>query len=314
VSLRTINLLFGLSIVAGALFHAAGLSEYGILPGQYAEGADRGITWRVSLFPYVPESGFFALVVLLCNQLCGRGFSRWSFSAVAAYFLVFSGMRSALICLLLCVGLLMIDRQLRTRFGQDRSLWRGFAAVMATAMFVTMMLSSAVLQLLPQLAQGPIGSYLFRADSANVDVESIQQSVYRGWLWLQHLQVFLSSPWIGVGSYEFVSIVDNSMMAGESDTGTESFLTLWLSRVGLCFLPFLVFLWTVGRRASVPSQPLGWLTFVILCVALLAYGSFLVPYNFMFILLFALLAAPAASDRTAVSRPRVPRTPAIGVG
>ena len=231
---------------------------------------------------------------------------------MAVDFLVFSGMRSALICLLLCVGLLVIDTRHRATWGRGRSLRRGFAAVIATALFVTIVLSSAVLQLLPQLAQGPIGSYLFRADSVDVDVESIQQSVYRGWLWLQHMRVFLSSPWIGVGSYEFVSVVDDLMMAGESDTGAESLLTLWLSRVGLCFVPFLVFLWTVGRRASVPPQPLGWMIFVILCIALLAYGSFLVPYNFMFVLLFVLLAAPVVADRTVVTQARVPPTPASG--
>jgi hypothetical protein len=188
-----------------------------------------------------------------------------------------------------------------------------WAAAGAMGAFVTIVLSSAVLQLLPQIAQSPIGSYLFRAGAGDIDATSIEQSVYRGWLWMQHLAVFLSSPWIGVGSYDFLAVTGGSLTAGEGDTGSESFLTLWLSRIGLCLVPFLIFLWGAGRRAASVPQPLGWLVFIILGVALLAYGSFLVPYNFMFIVLYVLLVAPLSMARSVVIQPAIVRTTAMPV-
>ena len=76
LSLHVLNGFFWSSVAAGGLWFILDLSEYGLLPGQYAQGADRGIEWRVSLFPYVPESGFFALIVFLANQLHRRGRAR----------------------------------------------------------------------------------------------------------------------------------------------------------------------------------------------------------------------------------------------
>jgi hypothetical protein len=310
ITLRLLNALLLASIVFASLFYAAGWSDYGVLPGQYAEGADRGIAWRVSLFPYVPESGFFALVVLVANQLRGKGASRVVFGSTALYFLVFSGVRSALLCWLLCLALMLWNRRLRNRSRALRVRGRLAASTVLIVGFVISVFASTLLQFFPELAQGFLGSYVFRTAADDVSAESITQSVYRSWLWLHHLDIFFSAPLFGAGSYDFTTLVDESLIEGHVGTGSESFFTLWLSRVGLCFVPLVAFLVATARRAAADESLVALSCFLALMVAGLAYGSFLVPYNFMFILLFALLGVrqrraprvrefPAAPQRAA---------------
>lgn len=281
--LATLNIYFLASIVVGGIWFLLGLSDYGLLPGQYADGADRGIEWRVSLFPFVPESGFLALVVLLVNQVHGRGWSRICICALALYFVVFSGMRSALIALLLCeIYVALNSKRCGTRA-------RKAQLVILIVTFVGAIVASYAAPLMPILPGGVIGNYLFRTETFGDSDVSLSQSVYRAWLWLQHLDLFLSSPLTGIGTFEFSSVVKESLIEGKDDSGSESFITSWLARLGLCFGPFLVYLWVLVRRAAAAADNLKGTIVLTFGVASLAYGSFIVPYNFMFIVLFCYL-------------------------
>jgi len=293
LSVRTLNVFFVLSIVFGGLWFLLGLSDYGLLPGQYTEGADRSIEWRVSLFPFVPESGFFALVVLLANQLHRRGAMRMVTCGLAAYFVVFSGMRSALLALLLAEVYLWWFSRGRHSLGVRRT-----QLISLLTMFVMLVVLSSLTAIAPVLPEGTLGNYLFRTESFEDSEAALSQSVYRGWLWAQHLQMFASAPLAGLGSFDFHVVVTESLIEGKEDTGSEAFITGWLARLGLCFAPFLVYLWWLCGRAGGAPSALPGAVFLVLGVAALAYGSFLVPYNFMFIVLFALLASrPAAHQR-----------------
>ena len=310
IRLTTINRVFVLSVLAAAVFYALGWSEYGLLPGQYSAGEDRGITWRVSLFPFVPESGFFAAIVLLANQILGRGMPRVAYCLAALYFLAFSGVRSALLGWLLCLAFVALDQRTNGTNGATRHprVGRRLALIAGLLMvFVAIVLSSTALQFFPELVQGAFGNYLFHHTTpTSYNADSISQSVYRGWLWLQHIEIFLSSPLTGVGSYEFLSLVSEPLILGHMGTGSESFFTQWLSRVGLCVVPFFFFLAVVAARAAKRPSPQACLVFILLGVSGLAYGSFLVPYNFMFILIFGLiLPAPESSRAVAqLSQPK----------
>ena len=211
IKLATINRVFVLSVLVAGIFYAFGWSEYGLLPGQYREGEDRGITWRVSLFPYVAESGFFALIVLLANQMHGRGLRRAIYVAAALYFLLLSGVRSALLGWLLCLVFMAIDRHCALA-AQHRFVRLRLALIAGLLLsFLAIVLSSTALQFFPELTQGPLGSYLLRAAADDVGAESIGQSVYRGWLWVQHIDLFVSSPLVGVGQYEFASLTSRAL-------------------------------------------------------------------------------------------------------
>lgn len=284
LSLFLINLLFAASIAAGGLFYLAGYSDFGLLPGQYAEGADRGLEWRVSLFPFVPESAFFALIVLIANQVQARGGKRILWCGIALYFVLLSGLRSAVGALLLCEAYLWVSAGGR----RLTALGRAALIVMLLALFVASVAASSVLLLIPEFAPGPLANYLLRSAADDVSAESLSQSVYRGWLWLQHLELFAGSPWIGVGTFEFASLVDD-VIEGHVGTGSESFVTSWLARLGTAAIPFFYYVGSLFARATRQSEPLDACVCLVLGVAAFTYGSFLVPYNFVFLLMFGML-------------------------
>jgi len=291
--LKLVNGLFLASVAMGAAFYFAGFSDYGVIPGQHLVGLDRGIAWRVSLFPFVPESGFFALVVFLANQLFGSGRSRIFYMVLAGYFLVFSGVRSALIGLLLCEAYVLVARQADASAALRTTVLWGLIAG-----FLLFVSGATILLLIPGIAEGPIGSYLFREAAANLTEGAVTQSTYRGWLWGRHLDLFLSAPLTGIGTYEFADL-NPSTAAFRIGTGSESFLTSWLARAGLCFLPFVYWLVRLGDRSAARPTPFEGCIFVTLWVAALAYGSFIVPYNFIFLLLFGLLLRERAAEAPA---------------
>jgi hypothetical protein len=290
VRVETLNTLMLASLIGGALAYLTGLSPYGVIPGQYHEGEDRGIEWRVSLFPLIPESGYLAALAMVFNRLHGRGAWRWLCMSLAAYFLLLSGVRSALLAWLLCEAYVQVHR--RTTMHQQRL--RMLAVLALLVLFVIGVMGSSVLLLLPGLANSPVSSWLFREAATDLSSESLEQSVYRVWLWIQHLELFFSSPLLGVGTYNFGALV-GSMVEGAADTGSESFLTFWLSRVGLCFLPFIALLIGLLRSAVRQASPLQTCAFIVFMVAALAYGSILVPYNLIFVLLFAVMMSADSS-------------------
>lgn len=309
VTTRLLNRLFALSIVVGTLAFAADLAPYGLLPGQYGEGGDRGIAWRVSLFPYVPESAFFALLVLLQNRFdTRRGVGRWLWIAAALYFLLLSGVRSAVIAWLMCEAYLLLSR-VRPLAAPNR---RVATMLLLVAGFVVVLSGSGALLLLwPGIADSPVSSWMFREFAGDLSEDAIEQSVYRTWLWGQHVELFASSPLVGIGSFDFGGIT-GSLVEGASDTGSESFLTAWLARVGLCLLPLLWMLLSLSASAARRMVALPACALLIFFVAALAYGSFIVPYNLVFLLLFSLLLARPARMRVDTRRPRAGSRVVVG--
>lgn len=283
IPVRTLNRFFVASIVAGGVWFVLGWSDYGLLPGQYVDGVDRGIQWRVSLFPFVPESGFLALIVFLVNQTRRKGLARLVFCAAALYFVIFSGMRSAIVALALSQIYLVLSR---ARRGPVFRMTQIFALL---ALFAVSILISSAVAVMPSLPGGAIGNFLFRTESLVDSEDALSQSIYRGWLWVQHLNLFASSPLTGIGTFDFSSVVREELVTGKEDSGSESFVTAWLARLGLCFAPFLAYLGTLARRAAAAPDAYRGSVFLVFGVAALSYGSFLVAYNFVFLILFCIL-------------------------
>lgn len=287
ISLILLNRLLLASIAMGGLFHTLGLSEYGILPGQYAAGEDRGIMWRVSLFPFVPESGFFATIVLIANQISGRGLSRYFFGSLALYFLVFSGVRSAMIGWLLVLIFLFFDRNRHIyNISRLRNRRLSLTLVLLT-IFTLTVIGANLLSHFPNISGTSLGNYILREGSEDINHESINKSVYRSWLWLQHIDIFLKNPLLGIGTYDFNSLITERLFEDMGETGSESFLTLWLSKLGLVTLPLIVFFIILINKCANHIDQNSIAIYIILLIAMLAYGSFLVPYNFMFIVIFS---------------------------
>jgi O-antigen ligase len=293
ISLQKLNLLFVLSIFLSIFFFMLGWSDYGFLPGQFHDGLGRGIEWRISLFPFVPESGFFALTVIVMNQVLGRGVEKYVWMLGGLYYLVLSGVRSALIIFLLI--------QLYFLFAYYFSSIKTSATRLAffTLCSVVLMASLLVTPILAHvrvLADGVLGSYLFRESAADLTEQNLIQSAYRGWLWQQHWYLFQDSPLVGQGTFVFSKLVNNNFYNGELATGSESFLTSWLARLGAIWFFVIGFFAWLLKRVIWSESHTSWAVFFTFFIAMLTYGSFITPYGFMLLLFFGLLDSTSSCD------------------
>jgi O-antigen ligase len=284
LSLGLLNTLFILSIAGAVFTYSAGISEFGFLPGQSAMSADRGLEWRVSLFPVLPESAFFSLIVFLANLLHGKGLKRYAYGTAAAYFVVLSGNRTTLIVGLMCLAVLVFARRIEFR---KRAFYRSLFVVLAI-IFVAVVSMDAILVAIA-FDNPYFANYVFRSQKEVVDVDEVAKTVYRSWLWQQHLQIFSDSPLIGEGTFYLPDMLKEQLLKSNIDTGSESLLTSLLARVGLMIVPLLVFFGRLCGRTMEWRDRLGYCLCLALLIYSLAYGSFLVPYNFVFLLSFAVL-------------------------
>jgi hypothetical protein len=269
-----------------------GLSEFSLLPGQTAFLAAEGFDWRISLFPLIPESAFFALVVILWNQLCGKGKARFAFIGLGLYILVFSGLRSALIAFLMaeaCVAALHV------RFFRRAWLPEGlFVCMIAT--FVLIVSAPHILATLTPIESESLNRYIFRADQVWQSEQEATKGAYRGWLWAKHLEIMLENPVLGVGTFDILDHIDvGDPVASGTDTGWESFITAWLARAGLSGLLIPLVVLIAIRNAVRTGNLLGYCLGIVVTVTMLAYGSFLITYNFLYLLLVSLWAGSIGS-------------------
>ena len=110
---------------------------------------------------------------------------------------------------------------------------------------------------------------------------------YRTWLWEQHLAIYSNNPLFGVGSYKITDYVQYDIYGKDKFEGSESFLTRWLARAGLPVLLIVFFLGLIYMNALRKGNKYTYLLPIFVFILMLIYGSFLMPYNFMYIMVFA---------------------------
>jgi O-Antigen ligase len=278
-----LNRLFLLSVIGSMITFYVGNNLYGFLPGQALSSEEQGLIYRVSLFPVLPESAFFSIMIFVINLLYNSSRYRYAYCAVALYFLLFSANRTSIVALLFIISFLFLSR--RVAF-QPRLLYR----VLMLSMLLCLVLLANIDMLLPQLAvnlSSPVlNNYLFRFEDG-VTGGQIGTTIYRGWLWAQHLSIYLQHPVLGAGTFKLDdAMIDGPPISQVEATGSESFLTGWVARVGLMVIPLIVFFWQLCSRAMSNSNKYLYSICILLLVFSLFYGSFLVPYNCMFLVLF----------------------------
>jgi hypothetical protein len=283
---QTLNWLFLASRPGGLISYLAGNSVYGIIPGL---SLDEELWWRISLFPVVPESAFFSAIILLVNVLHRDLPMRRTCLALALYFLLFSGLRSALIGTGMALALL---------FAVDRAWLKSPGAVMRWLLascigFVVFLLLIDLIKVAPAFRNEFLNSYLFRMEEGLSSTEDLTKSIYRTWLWSEHLRIAASNPLFGIGTFDFAAISDNSLELGIG-SGSESFLTGLYARVGLPALLLLGFFVSTIWRQLKGGRVLPALMGSLLAVAMLAYGSFLVSYNFVFLVMVGLICGSSS--------------------
>jgi len=154
-SVSFLNALFLASIVLNTALFLLGLSIYAPIPGFSNDGE---LWWRISVFPAVSSSAYFCLIIAFANLIHRDGIFRRLCLMLSLYFLVLSGLRSALIA-----GFLAAAYYSLVRFGGLRRTGARVAFLSACVLiFVLSLLSSQLLLLLPSLGNETVNVYLFR--------------------------------------------------------------------------------------------------------------------------------------------------------
>lgn len=279
ISPTHVNILFLMSIPIAAGFHAIGLSDFPVLPSFSSLGT---LSWRVSTLPLISSGGFFALMVLFINIFYTSGRFRLICLVGGGYFLLFSGMRTAIFAALL-VGAYLMAR--RSGFLQ-RSGWRFAFFSAAVGFFTLSIFSSDQLASLPILSNDFIRSLIVREDNLyGLDLGGqVFSAAIRSWMIGEHIALGLSSPLVGIGTFEFQMMHSGYGQFDNLTTGSEAYLTGLFARIGLLMLPLL---YVIYRLRDIPPLERDFTRCMklILFLAMITYGSFVVPYDFIFLLI-----------------------------
>lgn len=277
VTINFLNTLFLSSIVLSVITTHLGINEFGYLPGVW-EG-------RVSLFPLIPESAFFCCIIIVANYFLNESPWRFVIYGLALYFLIFSGSKTAFVTLILFFLYSITLHFLPFRIRGLYSIYNVIVAIL----FIIIINLGSVVQLLKKLDNKIINQLVFRSEQVDDDVAFLQTSSSRLWIWEEHLKIFSKNPLIGVGSFNLSDYATvNPLIQYTSSTGSESFFTSRLARFGLITFGLLLFIFILQQKAINEGDKLSYFLILFLLITMLVYGSFIVPYNFLFLIVIGL--------------------------
>ena len=120
-----------------------------------------------------------------------------------------------------------------------------------------------------------INSLVFRDTSALTSMDQLKDTMSRGYIWKQYLDLYTTSPIIGV-STEMLSIV------GQSETMFFSFL----AQHGLALFFLVLFMYSLMVNSLKNDDLIKYSMSVVFVLFMLTYSSYLQPYNFIYLLVF----------------------------
>lgn len=281
VPTNLINILFIASIPLNELFYRIGLSPYSVIPGW---GDLQLLSWRVSILPHVATGGFFAVYVLLLNGLNRDAFLRRTCIALALYFVLFTGIRTVVISGLVAGAYLAACYFDLLR--SDRA--KAIALAVALGLVVLLVYKSNVILEITGLRSGITQQYLVRDDNPYgfVDPEGRPFTVaIRAWMSERQLELAMRNPLVGVGTYDLAMMQSGYELFDNMVSGSETYLTGMLGRIGAMGL-LLLYVIFLGRTQAPPEQrELTRCSKAFLFLAMVFYGSFITPYDFIFLIL-----------------------------
>lgn len=275
INIKLINTLFILTIIFGIYSYHASINPYGYLPLQ---GEHSYYFYRISLFPKaVVGSAFFAFFVAMINYFFNKGRSRWLFFMVGLYFTVLSANRTVLVCLFFVFCFMLLTKL----FSFRKSLLYCIFIPVVICILAIALYSPSVFLRFSDLQMNQLNYIVYHNISGIQSEEYLDKINRRPLIWGLHYQLFMEAPWFGKGSYKL----------GESYSfsGSESFLTGLLARVGLMVTPFMLFFLGLVRRSMISQNRFLYGLLFCIFVIMLSYGSFMVPYSFLFLLMFGLI-------------------------
>jgi len=245
----------------------------------------------------VTPSWLLALVVVFANYFRNPNpVARRVFIAAALYFIALSASRTSFIVLAMVCVFLAFTQLWRFR---ERRLYRWLLPV-TVALFVVILSGQVLLSLLVGVDNPFFNVVLFRSESGAADVEAATTSIYRTFIWGAHIDAFLSDPLFGRGTFEFAALSPEH----DATNGSEAFLTAIFARTGMLALLFVYFIYRCAVDATARGDRLAYSLMILFAISSLTYGSYIVPYNFIFLLLFgAMNLAPAGRTSARESHP-----------
>lgn len=282
ISLAVINGLFVSAVIITTLLYFMGYSAYTFVPGLNSHPTD---WWRISAYPSVSEGGLFAMVVFVVN-LASRGQSyRLPMLLGSAYMLLLSGSRTGLFAALICVPYILLRRGGMLTRETSKMMFVGAAV----GVFLFVVFASEFLLNLPFSNSEFFRTVILRQDEyARFNVGSeLGTAAVRQWIFDQHMAVFWSSPFTGIGTFDLAQLTTGYEVFDNSGTGSEAFVTGLLARIGLISLLLYVAVFFPGRDLRGENGDRSIVTRIGLIVGMVTYGSFVNVYDVLFLLLLA---------------------------
>ncbi len=297
--LRFMIVAFVFCILGSVVTYHLGINQFGYLPWQEAANPTFAGISRVSLFPYLSDSAFFSVLILIAAVILRRGYLL--LIVPSGYFVYFSYSRTALV-LLAAVALSEFLSRIRLRGSANfivivvfTIVAVGFAdRIVPTAIavekyaFGTSILEARLTRrsVVPIDSAGNVVSAELWANHKDAKDPHLGG---RAALWRDHLAAFASSPLIGVGRQGAINAIEKTAI-DSSTSGTESFFTRILAEVGIVAVFIWIALWRLFVHFDREDNSFGRALTIALVVGGAIYGSSMVPYNFVFLFHVSLIA------------------------
>ncbi len=309
LTVAELNWMFLGTVIGSVVVYSLEITEYGFLPGQAeAEGCHAAMNWRVSLFRVTAESAMFSLVVLVANIAYGQRLSGWVRGLAifaAAYFLIYSGVRSISLAALIVVPICAFAVLHRITAKARRHAVVGIVAGTMAILSVPYWLGTSDGFWEDYFLKTKSCDYQFRYGPAAPAAPAAPADWY-AWTFNRHcsamhqLSLFAESP-LGRRDLQPKSNQQLTDMGCPTDSlrtycASCNFATYWLARAGLAAIPLLL-CFIVLMAGAVKSHNVALsLMLATFGVVSLSWGVMLVPYNLIFLLMMAMPAIFAARE------------------
>ena len=276
INLKLLNTLFLTSVVISIPLYYSGYSYYGFIPGQGGFSNDAFLSGRVSIFPNVTSSIYFAFIVFFINYFFNKNsYQKILISALSLYFIYFGISRTVLMGL----AFILLFTWMFKIYPLKKS-WFYQLFVPILLLFVPILLVFFIEEIISfflSLNSDFISTHFFRGHTS---IDKILDDIARTNIWSEHLRLFIEHPW-GLSTEEINLYVDPSLHL--SDGGSESFLTRILMRYGFGAIFLYLFLLSLLMRALHEQNNYLYLFVYIFVFIGVTYGSFFAAYNMLFL-------------------------------
>lgn len=282
LNVKVLNYFFLMAVLGSIMSYHIGINPYGYLPNlkNISQLDLGGVGIKISLFPLTPESGFFSLFIIICNYHFNPSKSRFIFYLLGGYFLIFSGLRTAI-----AIFLFFVCFEIFSNFKEFR--YRPVYVLLNPLFIIVFIILSNLKSfhvLVSKSDNELVKAIVLRNEREITSTTSTEDVATRTWIWKHHFRIFAQNPVFGVGTYNFADYIPDKSKSYHYSTGSESFLTSWLARIGPTVLLIVLFTFMTQFKSLKVRNKFIYAMCLYFLIVMIYYGSFIVPYNFMFLL------------------------------